>query len=154
MTTTYREQPKEYRPVGASRVTLYVVSTLSLCVIAVAAVITITVIRPEADNSGLITTVLGILTPVVGALLAGALKEVHTDVNSRLTEFLALTEKAAKAEGQLLGSTTTAPGVQALPAIPAATAGGIPISLPVTIVAADPGAVVPVKVIPEHKEPV
>lgn len=101
------ERPQEYRPVGASRVTLYVTSTLGLCVLAVIFVIVITIVRPEADNSALITVVLGLLTPIVGALLAGALKEVHTDVNSRLTEFLALTEKAAKAEGQLLGPSAT-----------------------------------------------
>lgn len=88
---------------GSTRVRLYIGAVLVLCILAVAFMFGVTFIRPEADNSSLIATVLGLFTPIVAALIAGAMKENHDAMNARLTQLLALTEKASMAEGQLKG---------------------------------------------------
>jgi|GEM_PF-5029198 len=90
------------------KATLYVVSTIALCVLAAGFVLAITLIRPDKDNSALILTVTGIVVPVVTALLAMAVQEVHLAVNSRLSQLLELTAAAAKAEGKLDGAADNA----------------------------------------------
>lgn len=86
---------------GSNRVRLYIIAILCLCAFATLFVLGMTFLRPEADNMPLIIVMLGIFTPVLGALLAAALKENHDAMNSRLTQLLALTAKASKAEGKL-----------------------------------------------------
>lgn len=88
---------------GSSRVKVYIGAVMGLCALAATFVIVITALRPADDNAALIATGLGIFAPIVAALLAAALKENHDAMNSRLTQLLELTEKASKAEGQLIG---------------------------------------------------
>ena len=88
---------------STSKSTVLVIAIIALCALATGSVVAITIIRPEADNTVLITTLLGIQVPVVMALLAAVLQQVHADVNSRLTQFLELTAKAGLAEGKLEG---------------------------------------------------
>jgi hypothetical protein len=77
-----------------------------LSMVGVGGIVTILIVRPPpADNTGIIVTMLGFLIPIVTALLAAAVQEVHLAVNSRLTEFLALTAKSARAQGQLDATT-------------------------------------------------
>ena len=90
------------QPVG-TRATIYVVAIVLLCIGQLSFVVGITIVRPAADNTALIATSLGFIVPVVGALMAGAVQQVHLAVNSRLTQLLELTATSAKAEGKLSG---------------------------------------------------
>jgi len=86
----------------ADRSRLYMVGVLSVCLLAVVFVLVLTYMRPDHnDNAMLITTMLGVFTPITVGLLAGALRENHLATNSRLTELLELTAKDARAEGKL-----------------------------------------------------
>lgn len=99
-------------PTG-TKANVYIVSTVALCVLAASFVLAITLVRPEKDNAGLILTVTGIVVPVVTALLAAAVQQVHVAVNSRLSQLLEQTAKASKAEGKLAGPIEAAPGTHA-----------------------------------------
>lgn len=79
----------------------YVGGVVLISLIGVAAIVGILVLQPEKDNTTTIATILGFIVPINGALLAAALREVHVAFNSRMTELLVLTKKAALAEGQL-----------------------------------------------------
>jgi len=84
-----------------SRTTIYVWGVVAICVLAVGFVLGVVFLRPEKDNTALIATVFGVLVPVIAALLAAAVQQVHLAVNSRLSQLLELTAKASKAEGKL-----------------------------------------------------
>jgi hypothetical protein len=86
---------------SSGRVRIYIIAIVAMCTLAVIFVLGITAIKPDADNTPTIGVVLGIFTPMVAGLMAAALKENHDAMNSRLTQLLELTEKAAKAEGKL-----------------------------------------------------
>ncbi len=101
-------------PIESSHITLYVACVVGLAVVAVTAVLTIYLVRPEQDNSKILTTVGTIIGPIIAALLAllarsslqsvqQAVQQVHIAVNSRLSELVALTAKASHAQGQLEG---------------------------------------------------
>jgi hypothetical protein len=90
-------------PVDTPATTLYIRAVVGLCVLAVVAIITLFVVRPDKDHTALITLILGVLMPAISALLAAAVQQVHLAVNSRLTQLLALTQKASLAEGVLTG---------------------------------------------------
>jgi len=99
-------------PTG-TKANVYIVSTVALCVLAASFVLAITLVRPDKDNAGLILTVTGIVVPVVTALLAAAVQQVHVAVNSRLSQLLEQTAKASKAEGKLAGPIEAAAGTHA-----------------------------------------
>lgn len=86
---------------------IYVGAVVVLSALGVAGVVTILISQPERDNSQIITTLLAFLVPTVLALLAAAVREVHVAFNSRMTELLSLTEKSARAEGQLAAAPTS-----------------------------------------------
>jgi len=98
------DQDQQKMDSGSARVRMYIFAILVLCGFAVVFTLGITLIKPEADNTGMIAIIIGIFTPVVTALLAGALKENHDAMNSRLTQLLTLTEVSAKAAGKLEGA--------------------------------------------------
>jgi len=98
------EHKQQEMDAGSARVRLYITAILIICAFAFLFILLITLIRPNADNLSLIAVIIGIFTPVVTALLAGAMKENHDAMNSRLTQLLALTEKSSKAEGKLEGN--------------------------------------------------
>lgn len=77
-------------------------ATILLAVVAVIAIVIIFVARPDKDNSTLVGTLLGFLVPLMTALLAAAVQQVHLAVNSRLTQLLRVTAAKSKAEGMLL----------------------------------------------------
>ncbi len=87
-------------PVG-QKATTFLIVIVALCIIAAGFVLAITVIRPEKDNSSIILSITGIVVPVVTALLAATVQQVHLAVNSRLSQLLELTAQASKAEGRL-----------------------------------------------------
>lgn len=86
---------------SSSRVKTYINAILILCGMIALFVSGITFINPVSDNQVIIIPVLGIFTPLILALMAGAMKENHDAMNSRLTEFIKLTQKSSKAEGRL-----------------------------------------------------
>lgn len=91
----------ESRPIGASRVTLFVGAIVAMCLAEMLFVFGLLVMVPDTDHTGNIQLSLGVLTPIVMTLLGAAVKEMHTDVNSRLTEMLTMRADASKAEGEL-----------------------------------------------------
>lgn len=93
---------KAVQPVG-QRATLYVVAIVVLCVLTVAAVVAITIVRPGVDNAAIVTTIIGITAPITLALLAAALQQVHLAANARLSQLLELTAVSSKAKGVLEG---------------------------------------------------
>ena len=93
-----------------SKTTLYVILVVVLCVLVAIFVVAITLVRPDKDNTSLITTILGVVSPVLIALLAAGLRENALAVDGRLTQLLILTETAARAEGKLAGQTEPSPG--------------------------------------------
>jgi len=89
---------KSTQPVG-QLATLFVVSTVVLAVLTVAAVVGITMARPDKDNTSVIATIVGVVTPILVGLLAAAIQQVHLAVNSRLSQLLELTAAESKARG-------------------------------------------------------
>lgn len=87
-------------PTG-SKATLYTGAVIGLAVLGVAAILIIFALRPDKDNTAIIAIVMGFLVPVVTALLAAAVQQVHLAVNSRLSQLLLVTQKASRAEGKL-----------------------------------------------------
>lgn len=92
-----------------ARTTTYVAAIVVLCAMATVFVLSITFLRPQADNGTLIASVLGLIVPVVMALLAAAVQRVSTAVNGRLTELLEVTARNAHAEGKLAMRAEKAP---------------------------------------------
>ncbi len=80
---------------------MYFVAIVILSSLGVVGVLAVTLIRPSADNTSIIVTIIGFLTPSIGAMLAGMLKETHATVNGRMDELLNLTKKSSYAEGRL-----------------------------------------------------
>jgi len=89
-------------PVG-QRATIYVVAIIILCFLFAAFVLLVTFVRPDKDNGTLILSVAGVVVPIITALLAATVQQVHLAVNSRLTQLLELTASSSKAEGKLAG---------------------------------------------------
>lgn len=95
-----------------SKTTLYVWCVVFLCLLTAAFVVIITIVRPTSDNQPIILSVLGVIVPVIMALLGAALKQVNEAVDGRLTQLLLLTAKSSKAEGHLAGLMTPTVGVE------------------------------------------
>jgi len=91
---------KATSPIG-QKATMFVVAILVLCFLFATFVLLVTFARPEKDNSSLILPVGGVIVPIITALLAATVQQVHLAVNSRLSQLLELTAASSKAEGQL-----------------------------------------------------
>jgi len=87
-------------PVG-KRATMYVMAILFLCTLTVCGVLGVILLRPDKDNTAILATIVGITSPVLVALLAASVQQVHHAVNSRLSQLLELTAASAKAKGVL-----------------------------------------------------
>jgi len=88
-------------PARKDHTNLLVGSTIGLAVMAVTAIVLIFSVRPDKDNTAIVATLLGFLVPLMTALLAAAVQQVHAAVNSRLTQLLRVTAAKARAEGVL-----------------------------------------------------
>lgn len=97
---TENQRLKAVGPVG-QKTTIFVISTIILCILVAAFVVVITVVRPEKDNTSLILSIVGVIVPVITALLAATIQQVHLAVNSRLSQLLELTATASRAEGKI-----------------------------------------------------
>lgn len=89
---------KEVDKGTSSRSLIYIWAVIILSVITVGSILLITLFKP-GDNSSTITLILGYTVPIVGALLAGALRENHLLMNSRLSQLIEVVESSARAEG-------------------------------------------------------
>ena len=92
---------KATSPIG-QKATLYVIAIVILCFLFASFVLLVTFIRPDKDNATLILSVTGVVVPIITALLAATIQQVHLAVNSRLSQLLELTAASSKAEGQLV----------------------------------------------------
>jgi hypothetical protein len=99
-----------------NRTGLYVAAVVALSVLAIATVFGIYVVRPDRDNTALMVTVLGFLGPPIMGFLAAAIREVHLAFNSRMSELLVTTARAARAQGQLDAAAQSAPQRDAMQA--------------------------------------
>lgn len=79
----------------------YVVAVAFMMMIGVVAVVLVTVLRPDnKDNTLVIATIVGFLTPTTLSLLAFMkAQETHLSVNSRLDAFMSSAKAAAHAQG-------------------------------------------------------
>lgn len=87
----------------SSRTTLYVRSVIWLSGIGATAIVVIVRYIPLADRASTIATVIGFLMTIITALIAGAIQQVHLGMNSRLTELVDATRKAAFEGGRAIG---------------------------------------------------
>lgn len=78
---------------------LLVGSTIGIATLAVAAIVIIFLVRPDKDNTAIVATLMGFLVPLMTALLAASVQQVHAAVNSRLTQLLRVTAAKSHAEG-------------------------------------------------------
>lgn len=81
----------------------YIGMIFGTCVLGVGAMIGLAFIRPEQDNSTFNMAILGFLTPVVVGVLGVMVKDVHTLINSRMTDLLVATTAVALAQGKAEG---------------------------------------------------
>jgi hypothetical protein len=78
----------------------YIVAVLIMSLLGIGAIICITVLRPEKDNTNLISSTIGFLAPTTMALLAFMKsQETHKAVNSRLDAFIKAASDLAHAQG-------------------------------------------------------
>lgn len=98
-------------PVPKDRTGIYVAVVVGMAALAVLGIVALEVLRPAADNNPIIIQLIGFTTTTTGilvALLKGgenstAIQDVHFSLNSRLTELLARTAEAKRAEGVVAG---------------------------------------------------
>jgi hypothetical protein len=82
----------------------YIVAVVLMMIIGVGGVVTISLARPNQDNTSIITTILGFLAPTTLSLLAFMkAQETHLSVNSRLDAFMRNAELAARVQGVIEG---------------------------------------------------
>ena len=98
---TENQRLKSVQPVG-QKATIYIGAIISLAILDVGFVLGISYLRPSTDNAGLILGVNGVMVPIITALLAAAVQQVHVAVNSRLSQLLELTADASRAKGALI----------------------------------------------------
>jgi uncharacterized membrane protein YgaE (UPF0421/DUF939 family) len=78
----------------------YVVAVLVMSMLGVIAVVAVTIIRPDKDNTTLIAAMIGFLTPTTMALLAFMKsQETHKAVNGRLDAFIKAATDLARSQG-------------------------------------------------------
>lgn len=80
----------------------FIVAIVAVFALTLLSVVVLDIARPSSDNT-VLTVVIGFGSATIsGVFLAlKAMRDIHYMVNSRLTEFISLTAKSAKAEGVL-----------------------------------------------------
>lgn len=80
--------------------TPYLIAVAFLALLTVLAIVLITFLRPDKDNTALITAVIGALVPTTASILAlMKAQETHLSVNSRLDAFIETEAKLSRLEG-------------------------------------------------------
>lgn len=86
---------------SGSHTGLFVGAVIGLSALLVLATIAVFAIRPDKDNTTILSGLGLILVPLITAFLGAALREVHLGMNSRLSQVVLLTRRSARLEGQL-----------------------------------------------------
>lgn len=81
-----------------ANVHLYIGGAIGMCVVTVAAVVTVSIAQP--GNTAIIATIIGIATPVTMGLLGAGLNGIHKGVDGRLSQLLHRTAEASQAKGR------------------------------------------------------
>jgi hypothetical protein len=89
----------------------YVLAAIGGVTAALIAIVLISVLRPDRDNTQLITTIMTLITPTLAAILAlikgtentQAVQELRLDIDGRLTQLLERTAQAEHAAGLARG---------------------------------------------------
>jgi hypothetical protein len=104
---------------GSNRAGLYIFAVVFLSVVAVASITTVSLVRPERDNSSLISTIIGFTLPTITALLGMALQQIGTAMDGRMSQLMLLNQRWARLEGQKEGvaAATATPASAALPPV-------------------------------------
>lgn len=84
--------------------TPYIIAIIIMATLGALGIVVISLFNPGKDNSLIIASLLGFLTPTTLSLLAlMKSQETHLSVNSRLEEFIKNAGDAARAEGVIEG---------------------------------------------------
>lgn len=78
---------------------------IGCCVVTVGAVAGIILFEAPANRPAEIASICGVLGPIIFALVAAAVREIHKAVNSQYTQFVATIARASRAEGRLDAAT-------------------------------------------------
>jgi len=82
--------------------TAYLIAVIVMVLIGVVSVMAVVIIRPNSDNTLLITTIVGFIAPTLMALLAFLkAQETRIAVDGRMDELLELTRESGNAQGRL-----------------------------------------------------
>lgn len=121
-------EPPVVSPPAQPPVMVYVMCLCAMGALGIAAVFGILLVRPEEDNTAIITQIVG-MVGIVTTVLVGLIRVdnkihgVHVDVNSRLSQLVAETRRSALSEGREQGKAGMEPvGTDAREALPAADA--------------------------------
>lgn len=79
----------------------YVVIIVVLSILGVASILLLKLYGGENNTSETGTIILSFLAPTILSILAMMVKDIHKDINSRMTELLAKTQTAAHAAGKI-----------------------------------------------------
>lgn len=82
-----------------SRAYLIIIAVLGF--IGVTSITAIAIFQPASNNTLVITTIIGFLTPIMLFIQAMMQKETHDINDGRLSELLEVSKRASKAEGKL-----------------------------------------------------
>ncbi|MDD5199254.1 MAG: hypothetical protein PHC88_05570 [Terrimicrobiaceae bacterium] len=78
----------------------YVVAVVLMTLLALSAIVAITVMRPTQDNTAIMALIISATAPTTLALLAFMkAQETHLSVNSRLNDFMRTASELARAKG-------------------------------------------------------
>jgi hypothetical protein len=78
---------------------VYLVALLSS--VGVLGIILVVALGPPDMVPVIIASIVGFLAPTISIILAIMIKDIHLDINSRMTELLETTRKSALAQGKL-----------------------------------------------------
>lgn len=92
------------RRADASLVGTYVMAIVIIAALTITGVVSLVVLRPTADNSQVITILVGLVTPIMVTLLGLIQRENHLAMNSRLDQVVTLTGDKMRAEGVIAGT--------------------------------------------------
>lgn len=80
-------------------------AVITLSISTMIGVIVLRIATPEDTTT--LTAIIGLMVPIITAMLALQINQTHKLVNSEMTEFKTLIEKSAHAEGKLEGKDET-----------------------------------------------
>jgi hypothetical protein len=96
---------------------MYLAAVVVLAILIVVAVMTLTVMQPDKDNTPMITLIRSIIEPLIYALMAAGGFQVVKGIDGRFSQLLAMTARTHSAEGKLQGQAEIKAEVAAMPEV-------------------------------------